>query len=199
MKAISTQAETPPALVNRTAAYFAKTVESAPLPTTDTGRYEFFTAAIMKTVAKLTAMLDSDDPKQVMYAADKLLGLERTRIRHARNVVGCQQVATATLAAEVAPVDDADEFDGIVPTKSTFKYAANDVEALACHVAELKAAFNKRAESKPRKFKPIGDEEAEAIVRRHLRIEKRRANRVAKDDFVRWAMYNLDQRLGYKE
>jgi hypothetical protein len=198
MKA-TTQAEAAPTLVNRTAAYFAKAVEGEPLPTTDAGRYEFFTAAIMKTVAKLTAMLDSHDPKQVMYAADKLLGLERTRIRHARNVVGCQQAAPVEAVAPPAATEDADEFDGIVPTKSTFKYAANDVEALACHVAELKAAFNKRAEAKPGKFKQIDDEEAEAIVRRHLRIEKRRANRVAKDDFVRWAMYNLDQRLGYKE
>jgi hypothetical protein len=198
MKA-TTPTEAPPALVNRTAAYFAKTVESEPLPTTDAGRYEFFIAAIMKTVAKLTAMLDSDDPKQVMYAADKLLGLERTRIRHARNVVGCQQAVPVEAVAPPAATEDADEFDGIVPTKSTFKYAANDVEALACHIAELKAAFNKRAESKPGRYRMIDDEKAEAIVRRHLKIEKRRANRVAKDDFVRWAMYNLDQRLGYKE
>jgi hypothetical protein len=198
MKA-TTQAVAAPAIVNRTAAYFAKAVEGEPLPTTDAGRYEFFTAAIMKTVAKLTAMLDSDDPKQVMYAADKLLGLERTRIRHARNVIGCQQAAPMPVKTAAPPTEDADEFDGVIPVKTAYKRAANDVEALACHVAELKATFNKRAESKPGKYKPIDDEEAEVIVRRHLRIEKQRANRVSKDDFVRWAMYNLDQRLGYKE
>ena len=186
-----------PPLVNRTAAYFAKAVEGEPLPTTDAGRYEFFTAAIMKTVAVLTAMLDSDDPKKVMYAADKLLGLERTRIRHARGVIGCAQAAPVEVAT--APVDDEDEFDGIVPTKSAFKYTANDVEALACHVAELKLAFNKRAEAKPGKYKLIDDGEAEAIVRRHLRANKKRANSVFKDGFVGFAMDRLDRRLGYKE
>jgi len=72
-------------LVNR----IARHLDAPPAPPTDTrGRYEFVSDAVLRAVAAVTRLLDDDDPAVVLKAAKMILDVEKTRMRHGREVHG---------------------------------------------------------------------------------------------------------------
>ena len=72
-------------LVNR----IAKHLDTPPAPPADTrGRYEFVSDAVLRAVAAVTRLLDDDDPAVVLKAAKMILDVEKTRMRHGREVHG---------------------------------------------------------------------------------------------------------------
>ena len=67
----------------------ARHLDAPPAPPTDTrGRYEFVSDAVLRAVAAVTRLLDDDDPAVVLKAAKMILDVEKTRMRHGREVHG---------------------------------------------------------------------------------------------------------------
>jgi len=67
----------------------AKHLDTPPAPPADTrGRYEFVSEAVLRAVAAVTRLLDDDDPAVVLKAAKMILDVEKTRMRHGREVHG---------------------------------------------------------------------------------------------------------------
>jgi len=64
-------------------------LDAPPAPPADTrGRYEFVSDAVLRAVAAVTRLLDDDDPAVVLKAAKMILDVEKTRMRHGREVHG---------------------------------------------------------------------------------------------------------------
>ena len=66
------------------------TAELPALPTTPAGRAELFSQAVFAAVAALQKQLTDDDPAVVRAAAESILDLEKTRLRHGREVAGME-------------------------------------------------------------------------------------------------------------
>ena len=64
-------------------------LDAPPAPPADTrGRYEFVSDAVLRAVAAVSRLLDDDDPAVVLKAAKMILDVEKTRMRHGREVHG---------------------------------------------------------------------------------------------------------------
>jgi hypothetical protein len=75
---------------NRMSGYFAAAQARPQLPKTDQERHAVLTDCVMAAIIAMRELLYCGDPQIVMMAADKILDVERTRIRHDRNVSGCK-------------------------------------------------------------------------------------------------------------
>lgn len=158
-------------VVNRLSGYFATV--PCELPKTDHERHATYTDAVMETIITLRAFLSCGNVKVVLKVAEMILALERTRMRHSRNVVGCtpplQQLdldelngreprntsaqQTQTFASQPAELneiwddddDDDDPFmmEAAAPPKPACEYAKTEEEALAWHNAETKEQMNR--------------------------------------------------------
>ena len=78
------------------------TSELPALPTTAAGRAEFFSNAVFAAVAALQKQLTDDDPAVVREVAEAILDLEKTRLRHGREVAGVECGPHTACAADSA-------------------------------------------------------------------------------------------------
>jgi len=76
------------ATVNRVAGYFQKPLPQIPEHGHD--RQAIYTESILQAVLAMRALLDNTDKSIVLKAAQELFTLERTRLRHNRNISGCR-------------------------------------------------------------------------------------------------------------
>jgi hypothetical protein len=73
---------------NRMRGYFAKTKRE--LPKTPQERHELLSDCVMEAILAARDLLNDEDKSVVLKAAETILKVERTRIRHDRNVSGCK-------------------------------------------------------------------------------------------------------------
>src|SRR5215218_3675727 len=103
-------------LPNRVADYFTPT--RLDVPPTSEGRQELWTTAVFQAVALLQAKLASRDPDVAMEAARLLLDLEKTRMRHARDLTGTpeKKPAAAPPLSFGAPLPPLEPLDPVLPS-----------------------------------------------------------------------------------
>jgi len=99
----------------------ARHLDAPPAPPADTrGRYEFVSDAVLRAVAAVTRLLDDDDPAVVLKAAKMILDVEKTRMRHGREVHGApdpyreetrQMLGPLPSKATPVKIEHKDDFD----------------------------------------------------------------------------------------
>ena len=107
-------------LVNR----ITKHLDTPPAPPADTrGRYEFVSDAVLRAVAAVTRLLDDDDPAIVLKAAKMILDVEKTRMRHGREVHGAPDPYREETRQMLGPI-----WNNPNPVKVEFEGDFNDDE-----------------------------------------------------------------------
>jgi hypothetical protein len=74
---------------NRMKGYFAANKPKRQLPKTPQERHELLSDCVMEAILAARDLLNDEDKSVVLKAAETILKVERTRIRHDRNVSGC--------------------------------------------------------------------------------------------------------------
>jgi hypothetical protein len=74
---------------NRMSGYFATAKPKRQLPKTPQERHELLSDCVMEAILAARDLLNDEDKSVVLKAAETILKVERTRIRHDRNVSGC--------------------------------------------------------------------------------------------------------------
>jgi hypothetical protein len=75
---------------NRMKGYFAADKPKRQLPKTPQERHELLSDCVMEAILAARDLLTNEDATVVLKAAETILKVERTRIRHDRNVSGCK-------------------------------------------------------------------------------------------------------------
>lgn len=71
------------------------------------GRYEFVSDAVLRAVAAVTRLLGDDDPAVVLKAAKMILDVEKTRMRHGRDVHGAPSPESVERSELLGPLPGA--------------------------------------------------------------------------------------------
>jgi hypothetical protein len=74
---------------NRMSGYFATNKPKRELPKTPQERHDLLSDCVMEAILAARDLLNDEDKSVVLKAAETILKVERTRIRHDRNVSGC--------------------------------------------------------------------------------------------------------------
>jgi hypothetical protein len=114
---------------NRIKGYYAS--KRPELPKTDLERHAVLTDCVMASILALKELLYCGDPQVVMGAADRILAVEKTRLRHDRNVSGCrpplQRIDPSEFDENLPSVQ---KQDAEHPTKRGHSIASGDEEML---------------------------------------------------------------------
>jgi hypothetical protein len=120
------ETETP---ANRIKGYYAS--KRPELPKTDLERHAVLTDCVMASILALKELLYCGDPQVVMGAADRILAVEKTRLRHDRNVSGCkpplQKIDPSQFDDDLPSVQ---KQDAKRPTKRSHTMVSGDEEML---------------------------------------------------------------------
>jgi len=128
------------ATVNRVAGYFTKNLPE--IPDSDFDRQAVYTESIMQAVLAMRELLGHGDKAVVLAAAQELFALERTRLRHRRNISGCR---VKDIPQWQADQELSERLDASGPPSP--KQLEN--EAVAAHGREAQAELRKVEEAKP--------------------------------------------------
>ena len=129
--------------INRLSAHFdASPVELPELPQSARERGQLWSDAVFQALLALQKQLTHRDAAVVAAAANSILELERTRIRHGRSVAGSELVSSAQLEYEAEQSRKFDYFKK--PTEQT--EARSNEQALAEHIAEVGEVTDKSGE-----------------------------------------------------
>jgi hypothetical protein len=168
----------PEAVAHRLSGYFA-TPKKPEYPQSEQERYEIFSDCVMAAILAARKLLTSEDPAVVLKAAETILKIERTRIRHNRNVSGCRpplrEIAEIPSAAKHSTTDEKareeiesmfanleklfaqheaeeseeEQVEAAPPVKPAPVFAKTEDEALAWHAEELRAGMKRAAMHNP--------------------------------------------------
>ena len=129
--------------INRLGAHFDTVPAGLPeLPQSARERGQLWSDAVFQALLALQKQLTHRDAAVVAAAANSILELERTRIRHGRSVAGSELVSSAQLEYEAEQSRKFDYFQK--PTEQT--EARSNEQALAEHIEELREENNDSGE-----------------------------------------------------
>jgi len=177
---------------NRIKKHFAP--EQRELPKSEYERYAFFGDCVLDAVATLRELLRSENEATCLKAAEMILNLQQTSIRHGRSVATCVEPMKrhsmeamenpAYYGEESKPVEQNDELN--LP-----RDPPTEEEAFASHVKEAerihKRMVEKAAKTDPElaaKLAAVPDSAA-VIVRTHLNQWKKKATDITLGGFAR--------------
>jgi hypothetical protein len=150
-----------PAAVNRIAGYFANPLPE--IPADDFGRHAFYTEAILQAVAAMRGLLKSNDTAMVLKAAQELFALERTRLRHHREMTGCREKPIPKWKQDQEKME---ALNAVGPPSPGQLESA----AFEAHAKEAQAELRKAEEAKPEgERKPVHSQAGRATVTRFLK------------------------------
>jgi hypothetical protein len=124
-----TEFDTKTTVPNRIKGYYAS--KRPELPKTDLERHAVLTDCVMASILALKELLYCGDPQVVMGAADRILAVEKTRLRHDRNVSGCRPPLQRIDPSEFdETLPSVQKQDAEHPTKRGHSIASGDEEML---------------------------------------------------------------------
>ena len=137
--------------MNRVGAHFDPSpVELPELPQTARGRGQLWSDTVFQAVLALKKQLTHRDIAIAVAAANSILELERTRMRHGTFVAGSEEVSEAQLEYEAEQSGKFDRMDARPAAKPTGEVGARtDEQALAEHIAEVTEAAERSGKQLP--------------------------------------------------
>jgi hypothetical protein len=202
------------AVAHRLSGYFA-TPQKSELPKSEQERYEIFSDCVMAAILAARKLLTSENPAVVLKAAETILKIERTRIRHNRNVSGCRpplrEIAEIPSAAKHSTTDAKaneeiesmfanleklfaqheaeeceEEVEAAPPVKPAPVFAKTEDEALAWHAEELRAGMKRAAKTNPNEgLREVSKVEADLVLKSQFRDWKIAAVSIPKGGYWR--------------
>jgi len=155
---VATQNSAP---VNRVAGYFQKPMPE--IPDNDFDRQAMYTESIFQAVAALRELLNCGDKAIVLKAARELFQLERTRLRHHRNISGCR-------VKDIPKWQRDEELIASLDASGPPSPKQLEREAVDAHSREAQAELRKVEEAKPEnERKKVHSQAGRALVARCLK------------------------------
>ncbi len=126
--------------VNRVAGYFEQPLPEIPAHPHE--RQDMLAETVMQAVQAMRGLLKSTDKSIVLKAAEAILALEQTRIRHGTNVIGCR-------GRLIPDWESRKEMQDCITATAPPTAAEIEENAAKEHAAEVRAELKKLEETKP--------------------------------------------------
>jgi hypothetical protein len=152
---------TMPHAANRIAGFYEKPLPE--IPDSDFDRQTMFTESVMQEVLAMRALLNHSDKTIVMQAAKELFALERTRLRHKRDLSGCREKPIPKWQSDREMIESE-----LSPGPASPEQL--EEEAIDAHAKEAQAELRKAEEAKPaNERKKVHSQAGRATVVRFLK------------------------------
>ena len=188
------------ATLNRIGAHFDSPPATKPaLPDPERGRGRLWSDVVFDAVMALHGQLASRSEAVVAAAANSILELERTRMRHSQTVAGssldseAQQAFDDVRGGADAPEDDPEDADDDLPDLSDAADEIADRPYLPDDRYKHPALFRLHAEEA---FQELVEAEAELPERERSPVTMERAMRYVEVQFEAWNLQTTDIRPG---